>query len=125
MKKEIYWRFLLNTDKKNKAEKFSKNILETMPNAKIVILEPYWKDKSLFNLEVRHDLVNIIPDKVVFEVLETISLISNSWSIDLPINFNIEEFDFSGVAIDNLKWDYVSWTSFFLQDKDMPTTDVL
>ena len=56
MKREIYLRLFLNTKDKAKAKKMSETILNSLPNSKQVCLESYWKDKTLFNLEMTQDI---------------------------------------------------------------------
>lgn len=125
MEKEVYWRVFLNTKKKEKAKKLSKDIMKSFSKCQMISLEPYWKDESLYCFELTQDITSKMPEGVVFEVLKKTSLISNSWSIDLPENFDIENFDFSGVADNNFRWNYISWISFNIQDKHISVLDII
>ncbi|MGX1931135.1 hypothetical protein [Flagellimonas sp. 2504JD4-2] len=102
----------------------SETILGVLVNSKQVSLELYWKDKTLFNLEITQDISSENQQDITFEVLDKISKISTSWSVDLPENFDMEDFDFSGISNGNFKWDYVSWASFILQKKDVTVLDI-
>lgn len=124
MAKEIYWRVFLNTREKDKAKKLSADVMKSFGSCEMISLEPYWKDKSLYCLELTQGITKRMPEEVVFEVLKKVSLISNSWSIDLPEDFDDEDFDFSGVAENNFKWNYISWISFIIQDKNVPVLDI-
>jgi len=124
MIKEIYLRLFLNTKDKVKAKRMSETILNSLRNSKQVSLEPYWKDKTLFNLEMTQDILREQSEEIVFEVLDKVSKISTTWIIDLPENFDNGDFDLSGVSDSNFKWSYVSWGSFFLQEKDVPILEI-
>lgn len=124
MTKEIYLRLFLNTKDKVKAKKMSETILNSLPNSKKVSLESYWKDKTLFNLEMTQDVLKEQPEEIVFEVLDKVSKISTTWNMDLPENFDKENIDLSGVSDSNFKWSYVSWGSFFLQEKDVSILEI-
>lgn len=124
MIREIYLRLFLNTRDKSKAKKMSETILNSLANSKQVSLEVYWKDKTLFNLEITQDILKERPEEIVFEVLDKVSKISTTWAIDLSENFDKENLDLSGISDSNFKWNYVSWGSFFLQEKDFPILEI-
>jgi|SRR5690606_5600678 len=124
MTKEIYWRIFLNTRDENKARKMSRSILDSLEKTKLITLELYWKDNSLYNMEIKQDILNQKTKDAFFEVINNISKLSNSWKIELPNNLEEDGFDFSGFSDSNFKWQYINWASFMIQDKNLSVMDI-
>ncbi len=118
MMKEIYWRIFLKVKKKEKAETISNTITKLLNPCEIESLDIYWKDDSLFCLELKQDLDDKEPKDIVYHLLKIISVFSNSWTLELPTNFNSDDLDFSGISNEGIKISNVTWMSFMLQDKD-------
>lgn len=124
MKKELYWRFFLNTSKKEKAKRISEEIQNLLIRSKKKNLDIYWKDNNLFCLELKQDLNNNQSLKdLIFEVLKTISLFSDTWTLELPNNFDSDNIEFSGISNENIKLKNLTWISFMLQDQNVSILD--
>tara|TARA_R110000868_G_scaffold99603_2_gene274057 strand:- start:1006 stop:1281 length:276 start_codon:yes stop_codon:yes gene_type:complete len=90
----------------------SETILNSLVNTKQVSIESYWKDKTLFNLEITQSILNQIPEKIIFEVLGKVSKISTSWNLDMSSDFDLDSFEISGITDNSFKWNFISWGSF-------------
>ena len=111
---EIYWRFILSTSDKKKAEKIKTSILRVMGSGEIKCFEPYWKDESSYVLEFLKKIDCSKPDDCILKCLSLSSKLSSSWFIDLPPFEHENTLDFSGVCDKNIKITGLSWMSFML-----------
>ncbi len=106
----------LNTPKKEKANQLITKIERLLLNCKVQKSEIYWKDKSMYEVELTQELDNQYSKELIFEVVEKISKISGSWNMMIPSDFCIEEYDISGVSeAPNLTG--ITWVSFMLQEQ--------
>ena len=116
--KEIYWRVFINTKQIEKAEIIKNQLFSMLKNCKIVLLQVYWKDNSMFVLEYKQKIQEKEMSKILIEMFECISLFSNTWSISLPSKFSNSDFEISGIAERNIKTNGISWVSFILQNNE-------
>ena len=117
---KLYWRFFLNANRIDKAEKITKKILDILGegNCEIILLEKYWKDEKLFNLEVSQKLFVSFSLEVL---LNEVSKISNHWTITLPDDLmnskNIVEL--TGLSESKNKILGLKWVSFMLEEYNL------
>lgn len=116
MMKIVYWSIFINTKDKTKAVKICNRLLKILGNECIVItLEQYWKDDKLYSIEVKQ-LINVETSQLfVFELLSKLSLISRTWSINIPANYDNENFNFSGLTNDGICLSGIHWISFSIE----------
>ena len=114
----IYWKVFLNTNKLNKAQKFSLAIAEVLSNSTFISCENYWKDKSLHCLKVKQKLKQKKPESIVVEILTNISLVSGSWDMDLPLKIDQSIMDFSGITTMNFRFEFVKLASFEISEEN-------
>ncbi|MEL6191365.1 MAG: hypothetical protein AAFR66_04915 [Bacteroidota bacterium] len=116
---ELHWRVFLQTKNPKTAGKLTKNIFELLGSCELTSSQLYWKDSSLFEITFKQSLKEKEPSKLMIEIFETASLISNSWLIDLPSSFKSEEFDLSGIVSEGIKITGLTWVSFMLNELDV------
>ena len=121
--KELYWKMILNTNDKRKAEILTATILKVLGNGKCVLFQQYWKDRNCFEVEFTEKINSNINSVQIFEVIRNIQRLSNSWQIDTIVRAN-DEYEFSGVASAGLKVTGVIWCSFIVQEVDSHLTIV-
>ncbi len=113
--REVYWRIFINSKNKRKAEEISNNVINILGNCKEVSLEIYWKDKSMYCLELKQSLLIENPQQILLVILSKIVKFSNTWILEIPDDFENNDFDFSGVSDDSIKINNLNWISFSLE----------
>lgn len=118
MKKELFWRIFIDTQKANKADKIINYFLESIGNNyEILKREKYWKDNTLFEVEICKKMDVDSTNHLIFELLETLSLVAREWKFSIPSNFSSENFDISGLTNEGIKIIGIKWISFDLYDE--------
>lgn len=118
MKKELFWRIFIDTQKANKADKIANYFLELIGNNyEILKREKYWKDNTLFEVEFCKKIDVDSSNQLLFELLETLSLVAREWRFNLPSNFSVVNFDISGLTNEGIKITGIKWISFDLYDE--------
>lgn len=76
--------------------------------------EPYWKDKSLYDLEFTTNCPGVNIADIVFKLINTLPLISRSWQIIMPscLSDKDEDYELSGVSDRDMIAKGVRWASF-------------
>jgi hypothetical protein len=118
MDKNIYFRILINAKNAIKAKKLSDSIINKLsPNCNLINSEKYWKDNSLYDVELCKKISASDPDKIPYEVLKVASELSPVWRMNIPSNFGNQNFDISGWTDESIKFGGIDWISFILQDE--------
>lgn len=117
MKKLIFWRFFIKAKNLEKAGQVRAIIMERFnTEVKELSFEIYWKDKTLFCLEIEEPL-NFFDNKaLVFEILTKISHFSPFWNMSLPSDFDLN-LEFSGITNEKIQINNITWISFDLGEE--------
>lgn len=116
MEKEIFWKFIVNTNQPKKAEKVLGNIIAVLYDIQVLKIEPYWKNEKQYLIELTQKISYSNRSGVANATLKVVTNISNNWQIDTIYNPNMDELELSGITEQNIKITSVIWASFFLQE---------
>ncbi len=96
----IIWELFITAKNKDKCLKKSQSIIKSLGvDSKVAECESYWKDKSLFKVNLKNYLNLQDIEIAVFQVLSLSSCISRRWTVGAPIQYDGEKWEFSGWAI--------------------------
>ncbi|MGE7932564.1 hypothetical protein [Viridibacillus arvi] len=98
MFKTIRWRMYIKATSKEKAQKVIKRVKQEIGDVKVLSLQPYWKDKALFELNCNTSLMIEEPAKSVFEVLQLTNQIGNNINVIGPTIYENNRVVFEGVC---------------------------
>lgn len=110
MRLETLWKFVVNTNKRPIAEKFLEKVTNLFDGiAGEGHIEPYWKIENTFMVSFKKEHV---PGSTLQDVLALAALISQKWSMNLPMSLDNNLDAVFGVANENFKFAEVSWANF-------------
>jgi hypothetical protein len=116
MKKDIFWNIFISTQDEAKAEEVSQNLMDLIGyEGQIIKIEKYWKDDKLFDVEIKQSLYAKSPNAFIFELFSILSIISKKWSLSIPLNFNEEDSDITGITNEGIQIEDINWMSFDLE----------
>lgn len=98
MFKTIRWRMYIKAKSKEKAQKVIKRVKQEIGDIEVVSLQPYWKDKTLFELNCETSLMIEEPEKSVFEVLQLSNQIGYDINVIGPTINENNRVEFEGVC---------------------------
>ncbi|MFC3198167.1 hypothetical protein ACFOET_11145 [Parapedobacter deserti] len=110
----IYWRILFNTTKRETARRLIGNLVKHIGECEILNLQPYWKDKNLFEAEFRQELSFQTSDRSLVEFLKKVSSVSDIWEVNFANAFNEVNQDVSVVANSAFKIQGIYWATVSL-----------
>lgn len=97
---KIIWEFYVSAKSKDKCLKVvQKTITSLGIESDLQECERYWKDKSLFKVNLKSSLHAEDIQNAVFKVLGLSSIISRRWIVGSPQNY------------ENGKWEFAGWAS--------------
>ena len=110
----IDWKFFISAKTKEKSIKIiNKPFLELQISYEIGDCERYWKDKSLFIVNVKSNFKWEDIQTAIFNTLELSSFICRRWTIAPPQQFEEEKWEFRGWAINrNFNFQGIKEASF-------------
>lgn len=116
--KEIYWRIILETSSREKAEEILDRILQGIGKANIVSLQPYWKNTEQCEIELVQPLEFNDLGELVLLVFQKINFFAPNWFIEIPQTFTVEDIELAGVLEKGISLSGISWMSFMIQDAE-------
>lgn len=111
MFKTIDWRIFINTKTKEKAQRVITKLSEEIGEIEILSLEPYWKDKTQYELVCKTKLQIEEPENAVFYVLQLANQLGNEISVFGPFIYEGKHIEFDGLC-SSPKIVGVSWFHF-------------
>jgi hypothetical protein len=116
MFKTIDWRIFINTTTKEKAQRVITRLSEEIGEIETLSLEPYWKDKTKYELVCKTKLQIEEPEKAVFYVLQLASRMGNEISVFGPFIYEENHIEFDGLCsspkIAGLSWFHFNIDNF-------------
>ncbi|WP_164972744.1 hypothetical protein [Lacibacter luteus] len=112
MKKEFFFRSIINSQKENSSEKISKTIITSLSieDFRIIEFQPYWKDQTKYLFEISFFKEASSASELQCELLRVMSKMSSTWKIILDENYSLENSNFSA-ASEFLKLPGVDWVN--------------
>jgi len=92
----IYWRIFIDVTSKEKAQKVINRLSQVIGEINKVKLEPYWKDKSKYELVCETKLLIEEPDKAVFYVLQLVNQLGREINVTGPNTYDKGQVEFEG-----------------------------
>ncbi|MEY2196807.1 hypothetical protein AB7942_29455 [Neobacillus sp. BF23-41] len=92
----IGWRFYINAKTKDKAQNVLTRIEKVTDKLKIISLEQYWKDNSLFEVYCDSSFQVDEPEKAIFEVLVLVNQLGHDIEVVGPLLYENDQVEFSG-----------------------------
>ncbi|WP_078552048.1 hypothetical protein [Bacillus alkalicellulosilyticus] len=87
MFEKINWRFYINASTKDKAITVLKRVEQVIGQTEVGSFTPYWKDKTLFEVECTTSFQIEEPEKTVYNVLLLVNQLGHSIDITGPLIF--------------------------------------
>ncbi|MFV2050714.1 hypothetical protein KDJ21_018410 [Metabacillus litoralis] len=116
MFKTIEWRMYISATSKVKAQIVIERLKQEIGQFKILALDQYWKDKSLFELIGKSSLQIEEPERAVFYILKLVNKLGGDINITGPITYENDRLEFEGVCssptIIGLSWFYFHIDNF-------------
>ncbi|MFC6038410.1 hypothetical protein ACFPYN_02975 [Paenisporosarcina macmurdoensis] len=98
MFKTIDWRIFINTTTKEKAQRIITRLSEEVGEIETLSLEPYWKDKTKYELVCKTKLQIAEPENAVFFVLQLASHLGNEIKVMGPFIYEENHITFEGLC---------------------------
>ena len=96
--KNIYWKILFNTNNQVTLKKI-RNKTDAIIGESILLKEEiYWKDKSLYEVELEQFISSENPLEILNLILNRCSMLSNNWHFIIPRQFDFNSSNLSGIC---------------------------
>ena len=96
MKMDVTWSMFLAANSRAKCEKLLEKIQNLDLNFRLVGIEPYFKDKSLYKIKGESQFEAPSVNDGYYSIMSKASSLARSWSVTVPENS--DEWDFSGAS---------------------------
>ncbi len=105
----IYWGIFIKVNDSMEATQFANKIVLLFNKCKIIEVEQYWKDKSLYEILIKQDVRYCSNKTIIFYIYKNSSLLSKSWNLSF---INMNNIEMSGVATKDFLFNIITWCSF-------------
>lgn len=112
----INWRIYISATSIEKAQRVIKRLSQEIGEIKILSLQQYWKDKSLFEVKCQTKLKIEEPEKAVFTVLKLVNQLGRDIRVTGPLIYEGNRLEFEGICtkptVIGISWFHFSIDNF-------------